>query len=322
MKRRLFSISILMLLINASILFSSNEGALFGTFTSSFPYPYKFTILNDNEMKLEWTSPPDDHRYDQSKIYNYTLSKGPVFFQFLLSEDVPTSLWEVITGNPKPWNVGNVLLGLFGVVEDNGSGDEEVGKIMGVTYSTRSYTVSDIFTADVPNDVFKMHGLSDTLPMSVTNPSSELKEGETTYELRNLDLVRSDTAWVEGADGNGIGESFEAKFNKPPLYLAIINGYISASNPSLYWKNGRIKTVRIEGLTTGLVLEREVEDTPNLQTIDVRELGDETHARITIADVYPGELYSDTCLHFMSYSEYAIRPLSSSDLQMSSRASN
>ncbi len=68
--------------------------------------------------------------------------------------------------------------------------------------------------------------------------------------------------------------------------------------------------MRIEGLTTGTVIKRNLEDTPHLQTIDIRELGEETHARFVIADVYPGECYADTCLHFLTYSPYPIRPLS------------
>lgn len=312
MKKRLLRIVVLLLLVNVSTLFSLDEGILHGTFTSSFPYPYRFTVLNRNEMKLEWTSPPDDHRHDQSKVYSYTLSKGPVFLRFLLNEDIPTSLWEVITGNPEPWDVGNVLLGLFGIVEGNGLSDEDekAGKVLGVTYSRKDYMgAHDVFTVDVPNYLFRMHSHHHIYPMSISNPSSELKEGDTTYELRNLDLVKSDTAWVEGVDGDGIGESFKATFDKPPLYLAMINGYISASNPALYWKNGRIKKLEIEGLMTGKIIQRSVLDTPHLQTIDIRELGNETHAKITIADVYPGSHYSDTCIHFMSYSEYAIRPL-------------
>jgi len=292
------------LIANSSILFSHDVGTLSGTFTSSFPYPFRFIILNDDEIKLEWTNPPDDHRYDQSKIFRYDLSKEEVFLQIMLDEDVPSNLWEAITGNMMPWNVGDLLFGLFSVIEDG----ERAGGIIGVTYSADIFQGSNVFTVDVPN--YEFDGPAHISPFYAVNPSSELKEGDITYSLSNLYTVDSGKSWVEGSYGNGVGESFELEFHETPQYLAVMNGFISVSNPSLYFENGRIKTIRIEGLTTGIVLEREIEDFPNLQTIDIHDLSGEAHAKITIVDVYPGELYLDTCLHFMSYSEYAIHPLS------------
>lgn len=302
MKKKIFY-SILIIIFSIFSLSALDELKIVGVFTSPFPHPYRFKIFDNNEIKLEWTETGEEFlSWEKSKTYSYTLTKDSIFFKIQLNEDVPNSLWFPIDGNPEPWDVGNELLGLFGVNEISGT-------VMGVTYSKVKHNLKlDTFTVDVPNYIFI--GPSRVKPLWLSNPSSELKEGDKIYELRNLDLVISDSAWVEGSTGNGIGESFKLTFNEPPKYLALINGYISANNPSLYWKNGRIKEVVIEGLTTGITIKRTILDTPHLQTIDISELGNETEAKIAISGVYEGSQYSDTCLHFMSYSEHSIRPLS------------
>lgn len=302
MKKIIYSILILISCLFS--VFSLDRLNLVGTFTSPFPYPYRFEILNNHEMKLKWTETGKKYRsWEKSKIYNYSLTEDSIFLMLKLDEDIPNSLWFPIDGNPEPWEVGNELLGLFGV-------NEETGAVLGVTYARDKHNSKlDSFTIDVPNYIFTGPP-SKSYPLRFRNPSSELKEGDKVYELRNLDLVISDHSWVEGTDGNGIEESFELVFTESPKYLAVINGYISASNPSLYEKNGRIKEVSIKGLTTGITITRNILDTPHLQTIDIRELENETIAKFSISDVYPGSKYSDTSLHFMSYSDNPIKPLS------------
>ncbi len=147
MKKNLKLVFVLIFLITSSVLFSE-EVSLEGVFISRFPYCYRFTILNDHEMKFEWTSPSGGHRFDQAKIYQYMLSKDSVFFQLKLDSDLPTLLWEAVTGNTEPWYVGNKILGLFGF---SGDTTEQKENITGVTYATSAYLDhNDIFTIDVP----------------------------------------------------------------------------------------------------------------------------------------------------------------------------
>ena len=181
---------------SALALDSSN---IIGVYTSPFPYPYRFEIINSHEMKLEWTDTGKEYcSWEKSKTYSYTLFMDSVFVRVKFNKDLPNNLWYPITGNPEPWNIGNELLGLFGI-------DEESGVILGVTYANmKSKYETDVFTVDVPNYVFS--GPARSYPLLISSPSSELQEGDDIYKLSNLNSVKSDLTWVEGKTGSGIGE--------------------------------------------------------------------------------------------------------------------
>ena len=277
-----------------------------GEFMASFPYPYRILVQNENELELEWTEIGIEYKaWEISKKYKYSISKKSVFYELYLDENVPLYLRKPMTGNENPWNVGNRLLGLFGVIHPDSNLSNK--RVIGVTYSTTRFMDSNVFTVNVPYYVFD--GPAHISPISVSAPSSELTEDNIVHKLINLYSVDSGESWAEGVFGNGIGESFIIDFTVTPQYLVLINGFISAENPQLYYNNGRLKKVRIEGITKGVEFECDIEDTPNLQTIDIRALGNETQAKLTIIDVYPGEKYMDTCLHFLNHSDFPILPL-------------
>src|ERR1043166_5440696 len=112
------------------------------------------------------------------------------------------------------------------------------------------------------------------------------------------------TAWVEGGDGQGIGEWIVVEFDGLRLVkdIQIRNGY--NKDQSIYEKNSRVKELRVE------FSEREkkvahLKDTPSQQSIEL-PTGKPLHAywvKFTIESVYPEIKFEDTAiseLHIVS----------------------
>ncbi len=132
--------------------------------------------------------------------------------------------------------------------------------------------------------------------------SSHLVEkGGKEYPVTNLCDMDSETPWVEGVPGNGIGESFVLENTWGTVYktLLIMNGFISYERPFLYKQNGRIKKIRVTGTRSGNEKVLDVLDTPHPQSVDISFITEPEDVRITIEEVYPGTKYDDTCIHFM-----------------------
>lgn len=130
--------------------------------------------------------------------------------------------------------------------------------------------------------------------------TSQLTENGVQYSIENLGDIEAERPWVEAAEGPGIGESFVIEgCGSGNMHLLIMNGFLSAAKPYLYFQNGRVKTIKVEGLTSGIAGVCEVLDTPHPQTVDVSFIQMDEPLRITILDVYPGTKYQDTCLHYL-----------------------
>lgn len=140
-----------------------------------------------------------------------------------------------------------------------------------------------------------------------TNCSSYLTEKDKAYTVDNLSKSVMDTPWVEGVPGNGIGEGFTIE-RAYTDYLLIVNGYISYKKPYLYKQNGRIKRLKVTGLTSGEERILEVLDTPHPQTIDISFITKKEDIRVEIAEVYEGTKYDDTCLHLCKLYPYEVIP--------------
>ena len=141
--------------------------------------------------------------------------------------------------------------------------------------------------------------------------SSFLVEKTKSYPIENLSKLVVDTPWVEGVNGDGIGEGFTIVVpanENVPSYLLIINGYISYNKPYLYKQNNRVKKIKVIGIKTGKSKVLNVLDTPHPQTIDISFLKESENIRIELADVYKGTKYSDTCLHYCTTCNEAIIP--------------
>lgn len=161
--------------------------------------------------------------------------------------------------------------------------------------------------------------------------SSELASDDGRYAAKNLyALCGRESAWAEGVEGPGIGESItyhdcnkwhvdnrweyldyekwyrehENKDNPLDGYIrytqiCIVNGY--ARDQKTWEENGRVRTLRME--VEGKPYARlELEDTirPQYFTLPWEDImvadGGDITFRFVIEDVYPGKVYEDTCL--------------------------
>ena len=132
--------------------------------------------------------------------------------------------------------------------------------------------------------------------------SSFLTEKNVLYKVENLNNLRSDSPWVEGAKGYGIGESLTFTTNMSGLVF--FSGYVSLKNPSLYEKNSRVRKAKFTCTETGKFVTWDFADTAGGQQIDLSDLiqYDGKHSitiQMKILDVYKGTKYADTCINSM-----------------------
>lgn len=113
--------------------------------------------------------------------------------------------------------------------------------------------------------------------------------------------VKNNIPWVEGEQGNGIGEfiEFDVKHSetKGKMVLSLLNGYVNLEKPNLFKENNRIKTAEIQC---------DYKDTFDINFNDVVEFTEiefpkrYSHIKIIIKDVYGGTKYQDTSLTAVS----------------------
>lgn len=133
---------------------------------------------------------------------------------------------------------------------------------------------------------------------SILQPDSVIS-----YEPELINDNNRSTAWVEGNPGNGIGEwvMFSLPNNQVTTIceIDIFNGYHKSED--LYYKNNRVKQLRIDfsdGTSTVHDLKEHnfgYPDTIYAFGKDIR------YVKITILDVYPGNMYQDTCISEVNF---------------------
>ena len=140
------------------------------------------------------------------------------------------------------------------------------------------------------------------------------------YEADHLLDEDFSTAWVEGTSDAGVGAQIEIILDEvmPLTAIGLINGYTKSERT--YYRNNRIKKIRIEvrGSNTyendaleTLTYEVELPDRPysaiNEQSFATQldipyDVGEGAYGKrvrrvvLTILEVYPGTRYNDTCL--------------------------
>jgi len=135
--------------------------------------------------------------------------------------------------------------------------------------------------------------------------SSELTHSQSPYAAGNIIDGKKDTAWVEGVEGDGIGEYVELEVDKPQFVtqIGIIPGY--AKSKDIYFKNNRVAKLKIV-LNNEYEIENELVDEFNrfntkthkdFQLIDVGPYEKKvSKIRLIIEGVHKGSKYSDTCI--------------------------
>lgn len=100
--------------------------------------------------------------------------------------------------------------------------------------------------------------------------------------------------WMEGAAGNGVGQTIKLSCDKSFSSLSILNGYVDLANPAAFRENSRAKSIRIEDLDNGLVYQLKLADEIAFTGIQLDLPTCNVLLRITA--VYEGSVYQDACI--------------------------
>jgi hypothetical protein len=156
-------------------------------------------------------------------------------------------------------------------------------------------------------------------PIGNPSTSSTLKsQGTNSYQIKNVYDLDLTTAWVEGVEGTGIGESFEFKiqyreneqFGSPYHFYGIIeifNGYCKSEK--LWTENSRVKKLKVF-LNAQPICLIELIDTWQYQSVDIRQFFKEPNwfpnapyeiknndvLKFEILEIYQGTKYLDTAI--------------------------
>lgn len=119
------------------------------------------------------------------------------------------------------------------------------------------------------------------------------------YGPRNLTDGNDKTAWVEGSDGQGLGEFVVLEFNSARSVrgLAIRNGY--DKSPDIFTKNSRVKDIELR-FSSGDSIEATLKDEPGTQYVTLSQPIRAKWIELVIRSVYPGSKYSDTAINELS----------------------
>jgi tetratricopeptide (TPR) repeat protein len=153
--------------------------------------------------------------------------------------------------------------------------------------------------------------------LNVLRASSSEIEGSRVYSVVDLVDENTNTAWVEGKEGSGIGEwveiifgdTFTGDFNNNSGYIftegreineiKIINGY--AKNKTIYYANNRVKKLKIsfdDGTSFKAELDDGIFEPQIIQLPETKKVND---IKLTILDVYKGSKYDDTCISELDF---------------------
>ena len=96
--------------------------------------------------------------------------------------------------------------------------------------------------------VYELYGLSWMQPDDI-KASSTLVSNSNRYQVQHLVDEKRTTTWVEGVQGNGIGEKIKATFSGlPPSVLTFVPGYWKSE--ATWYQNNRVAKLRVTLLGT------------------------------------------------------------------------
>lgn len=114
--------------------------------------------------------------------------------------------------------------------------------------------------------------------------------------------------WVEGVEGDGVGEYLDIEFKKVSDELQILNGFVDFRRKHLFKANNRVKTILVESSEPKFSQEYELEDAAKYTSIKLP--AKTNRVRITIKEVYPGTKWQDTCLSSILVTDSDLPPYS------------
>ena len=126
--------------------------------------------------------------------------------------------------------------------------------------------------------------------------SSSALKGTSTASYQATNLLDDDltTAWVEGANGTGLGEWVRFEFAQPVVLdrLVIVNGF--QKDDQRFSGNPRVKLVKVE-YSSGATQLVELFDVKDLQIVIPTSEAVEW-VKLMVVSVYSGESWEDTAL--------------------------
>jgi len=130
----------------------------------------------------------------------------------------------------------------------------------------------------------------------IIEASSTLQDYPVTLLLDGL----KDTAWVEGKQDHGIGEtiSFKSDSEKTFNKIYIENGYHKSE--ALFNANGKVKTLKVT-IANGRSFDFTLKNSMEVAELNLNETITTTAVKLEILDVYPGEKYTDTAITSVSF---------------------
>lgn len=134
------------------------------------------------------------------------------------------------------------------------------------------------------------------LPTAITlTASSTLRADGYDYSASRAMDGNNATAWVEGSNGDGCGETLTLDFGRDCTVsgMRIWPGYHKSE--SLFFKNNRPQRIRLR-FSDGSTYEAELTDSMTMQTLDFGGNITTSSITITILSVYPGSAYNDLCI--------------------------
>lgn len=132
--------------------------------------------------------------------------------------------------------------------------------------------------------------------------SSELAPDEkSTYYATHVLNDNFETSWNEGVDGEGIGEWIELRASSPQLVrgIHVINGYPNPKSVNNFYNNNRARVLHVE-LSDGYSTDITLADDYSVQDFNFNGEHVTDRVKLTIKDVYLGEVFNDTCLTYVS----------------------
>lgn len=136
--------------------------------------------------------------------------------------------------------------------------------------------------------------------IEIISASSSLPDSKSgSYTASNLHDSDVRTAWVEGKDDHGIGESITLKSTGASIdQIQIWNGYQKSA--ALYTQNSRPQVLKVYVNDTPKYLLA-LEDTRAVQYFKVAEIASPATLRFEIVTVYPGTKWQDTAISEINF---------------------
>ena len=136
-------------------------------------------------------------------------------------------------------------------------------------------------------------------PIKITASSRLASQGANNYNEKNLHDFLANTPWVEGVEGDGIGEwveyTFKAK-NPRITSIYIVNGYNKSE--SAFKNNSRVKKLKlyIKGKPVAILNLQDTRCEQFFKIDPVTDANKEWTMKFEIVDVYKGDKWDDTAI--------------------------